>query len=55
MTKDIKMIKGQDEIFINKNNLEYYKSLGYKQSGQQEEVAKPKITIKQKEKDNKEK
>ena len=54
MTKDIKMIKGQDEIYINKNNLEYYKTLGYKEVGKQEEVAKPKITIKQKEKDNKE-
>ena len=54
MAKDIKMIKGQDEIFINKNNLEFYKSLGYKEVGQQEEVAKPKIIIKQKEKVNKE-
>ena len=38
---------------INENNLEFYKSLGYKEVGQQREVAKPK-TI-EKEKDNKEK
>ena len=55
MAKDIKMIKGQDEISIKANNLEFYKTLGYKEVGKQEEVAKPKITIKQKEKDNKEK
>ena len=54
MAKDIKMIKGQDEIIINVNNLELYKSLGYKEVGQQQEIAKPKIIIKQKEKDNKE-
>jgi len=54
MAKDIKMIKGQDKIIINANNLELYKSLGYKEVGKQEEVAKPKIIIKQKEKENKE-
>tara|TARA_Y100001951_G_scaffold50925_1_gene40230 strand:- start:125 stop:295 length:171 start_codon:yes stop_codon:yes gene_type:complete len=53
MAKDIQMVKGQDKITINENNLEFYKSLGYKEVGQQREVAKPK-TI-EKEKDNKEK
>ncbi len=54
MAKDIKMIKGQDEIIIKENNLEFYKSLGYKEVGQQQEIVKPKIIIKQREKDNKE-
>ena len=53
MAKDIQMIKGQDKITISENNLELYKSLGYKVVGKQEEVAKPKVIEKQK--DNKEK
>ena len=55
MAKDIQMIKGQDNISINENNLAYFESLGYKVIGKQE-VVKPKVIEKQKDnKDNKEK
>lgn len=30
MAKDIKLIKGSDEITINENNLAHYERLGYK-------------------------
>jgi len=30
MAKDIKLIKGSDEITINENNLAHYEKLGYK-------------------------
>ena len=55
MAKDIKLYKDGQEVTINETQLDNFIALGYKEVGQQEEVAKPKITIKQKEKDNKEK
>tara|TARA_R110002051_G_scaffold271622_1_gene332138 strand:- start:381 stop:548 length:168 start_codon:yes stop_codon:yes gene_type:complete len=52
MAKDIQMIKGQDKISVNENNLAHFESLGYKVVGKQE-IVKPKVIEKQK--DNKEK
>lgn len=35
MAKDIKLIKGSDEIIINENNLAHYEKLGYKVVGKE--------------------
>ena len=42
MAKDIKVVKGNDEIIINETQLEDFESRGYKQIGNQ----KPKINNK---------
>ena len=47
MAKDIRMIKGDDEITISEDFLEHYKKLGYKTNEKNatkknEEVIKPK-------------